>query len=52
MPFRRPGARLNIRVADIQAVYDDWRSRGAQFLTRPRTGAWRSAATCATRTAT
>src|SRR5918996_3223138 len=22
---------LNIRVADIQAVYEDWRSRGAEF---------------------
>ena len=26
---------LNIRVADIQAVYRTWRSRGAQFLTPP-----------------
>ncbi|MGH2992958.1 MAG: VOC family protein [Solirubrobacterales bacterium] len=26
---------LNIRVADIQAVYDEWRSRGAEFLTPP-----------------
>jgi catechol 2,3-dioxygenase-like lactoylglutathione lyase family enzyme len=26
---------LNIRVADIQAVYDAWRSRGAEFLTPP-----------------
>lgn len=26
---------LNIRVADIQAVYAEWRSRGARFLTPP-----------------
>jgi catechol 2,3-dioxygenase-like lactoylglutathione lyase family enzyme len=26
---------LNIRVADIAAVYDLWRARGAQFLTPP-----------------
>lgn len=26
---------LNIRVADIQAVYSEWSSRGAEFLTPP-----------------
>jgi catechol 2,3-dioxygenase-like lactoylglutathione lyase family enzyme len=26
---------LNIRVADIEAVYSDWSARGAQFLTPP-----------------
>ena len=26
---------LNIRVADIQQVYDDWSARGAKFLTPP-----------------
>jgi catechol 2,3-dioxygenase-like lactoylglutathione lyase family enzyme len=26
---------LNIRVADIQAVFADWGSRGAEFLTPP-----------------
>src|SRR5262249_6094208 len=26
---------LNIRVADIAAVYEEWTSRGAQFLTPP-----------------
>ena len=26
---------LNIRVADIHAVYAQWRARGAQFLTPP-----------------
>ena len=27
---------LNIRVADIQAVYDEWTARGAEFLTPPK----------------
>jgi catechol 2,3-dioxygenase-like lactoylglutathione lyase family enzyme len=27
---------LNIRVADIQAVYAEWSTRGAQFLTPPK----------------
>ena len=27
---------LNIRVADIQAVYADWSARGAEFLTPPK----------------
>ena len=31
----RTSAFLNIRVADIEAVYDDWRERGAEFLTPP-----------------
>jgi predicted enzyme related to lactoylglutathione lyase len=26
---------LNIRVADIEAVYEEWGSRGAQFITPP-----------------
>jgi len=26
---------LNIRVADISAVYEQWRARGAEFLTPP-----------------
>jgi len=26
---------LNIRVANIQEVYDDWSAKGAQFLTPP-----------------
>ena len=26
---------LNIRVADIQEIYDDWSAKGAQFLTPP-----------------
>jgi len=32
----RTSSFLNIRVADIQAVYDEWRGRGAQFLTPPQ----------------
>ena len=27
---------LNIRVADIEAVYADWTARGAEFLTPPQ----------------
>ena len=27
---------LNIRVADIRAVYDEWGARGAEFLTPPK----------------
>jgi catechol 2,3-dioxygenase-like lactoylglutathione lyase family enzyme len=27
---------LNIRVPDIQAVYEEWSARGAQFLTPPK----------------
>jgi catechol 2,3-dioxygenase-like lactoylglutathione lyase family enzyme len=27
---------MNIRVADIRACYDLWRSRGAEFLTEPK----------------
>ena len=26
---------VNVRVANIRAVYDEWRDRGAQFLTPP-----------------
>ena len=32
----RTSAFLNIRVADIQAVHREWRSRGAEFLTEPK----------------
>ena len=31
----RTSSFLNIRVADIQAVYSEWSARGAQFLTAP-----------------
>jgi catechol 2,3-dioxygenase-like lactoylglutathione lyase family enzyme len=27
---------MNIRVADIQACHDSWRSRGASFITEPK----------------
>ena len=27
---------LNIRVADIQTIYEDWSARGAEFLTAPK----------------
>jgi catechol 2,3-dioxygenase-like lactoylglutathione lyase family enzyme len=27
---------LNIRVADVHAVYEEWRSRGAAFITPPQ----------------
>ena len=33
----RTSAFLNIRVSDIQAVYEEWRARGAEFLTPPKT---------------
>jgi catechol 2,3-dioxygenase-like lactoylglutathione lyase family enzyme len=32
----RTSAFLNIRVADIQQVYEDWSARGAEFLTPPQ----------------
>jgi catechol 2,3-dioxygenase-like lactoylglutathione lyase family enzyme len=27
---------LNVRVADIEAIYRDWSARGAEFLTPPQ----------------
>ena len=27
---------MNIRVADIQSIYDEWRGRGGEFLTPPQ----------------
>jgi catechol 2,3-dioxygenase-like lactoylglutathione lyase family enzyme len=33
--LNRTSSFLNIRVADIQAVYDEWSGRGAEFLTPP-----------------
>lgn len=27
---------LNIRVADVKAVYQEWKARGAEFLTEPK----------------
>jgi catechol 2,3-dioxygenase-like lactoylglutathione lyase family enzyme len=31
----RTSSFLNIRVADIESVYDEWKARGAEFLTPP-----------------
>ena len=31
----RTSAFMNIRVADIQAVYEEWSARGADFITPP-----------------
>jgi lactoylglutathione lyase len=42
---------LNIRVADVHAVYKDWQKRGAEFLTEPKTTVTKSAATSRTPTA-
>ena len=30
------GCAMNIRVNDVRAVYDRWRSRGGEFLTEPK----------------
>ena len=35
---------MNIRVADIRAKYDEWRSKGAEFLTPPVE--WRAEMRC------
>ena len=43
---------LNIRVADIQAVYEEWSARGADSSPLPRHTRPRSAATCGISTAT
>jgi catechol 2,3-dioxygenase-like lactoylglutathione lyase family enzyme len=32
----RTSSFLNIRVADIEAIYRDWSARGAEFLTPPQ----------------
>ena len=34
--LNRASAFLNLRVADIQAAYQQWSARGAEFLTPPR----------------
>ena len=34
--LNRTSSFLNIRVADVWAVYEEWRSRGAEFLTPPQ----------------
>ena len=32
----RTSAFLNVRVADIEAIYEQWSAKGAQFLTEPK----------------
>lgn len=32
----RSSSFLNIRVADVQAIYDQWSARGGQFITPPQ----------------
>jgi glyoxalase/bleomycin resistance protein/dioxygenase superfamily protein len=34
-PSDRVSTFMNLRVADIQACYDDWSSKGAEFITPP-----------------
>ena len=34
--LNRTSSFLNFRVADVWAVYEEWRSRGAEFLTEPK----------------
>jgi predicted enzyme related to lactoylglutathione lyase len=34
--LNRVSSFLNIRVADVHAVYEEWKARGAQFLTPPK----------------
>jgi lactoylglutathione lyase len=48
----RTSAFLNLRVADVQQVYEEWSARGAEFLTPRSTGERRSAAISAIPTAT
>ena len=33
---RTLGSTMNVRVTDIHAVYEQWRSRGGEFLTEPK----------------
>lgn len=33
---RRVSQCMNVRVADIQSVYEDWKAKGAEFLTPPQ----------------
>ncbi|GAA5200150.1 VOC family protein [Rugosimonospora acidiphila] len=30
------GSAMNVRVTDVHAVYEQWRSRGGEFLTEPK----------------
>jgi predicted enzyme related to lactoylglutathione lyase len=42
---------MNLRVADIQACYEEWKAKGAEFVTPSIDGGGKSAATCETQTA-
>lgn len=33
--LNRASMMMNLRVADLQSVYDEWRGKGAMFLTTP-----------------
>jgi lactoylglutathione lyase len=39
---------MNIRVVDIRSCYEEWRERGAEFLTEPKDHVSKFAATCVT----
>ena len=41
---------MNLRVANIQGCYEDWKTKGAEFVTPPMIAARKSAVTCETRT--
>ena len=43
---------MNLRVADIQACYEEWSAKGAAFVTLPIDRLLRSAAPCETPMAT
>jgi lactoylglutathione lyase len=43
---------LNLRVTDIKRYYDLWSSRGAKFITEPKSTQRNCGATCATRMGT
>jgi hypothetical protein len=43
---------MNLRVADIQACYEEWSAKGAEFVTLPIDRLLRSAATGETPMAT
>ena len=49
--LNRTSAFLNLRVADVYALYEQWSAAGAEFSPRPCSGRPRSAATSAIRTA-
>jgi uncharacterized glyoxalase superfamily protein PhnB len=34
--LNKVNAFMNIRVADIQACYEEWKAKGAEFITEPK----------------